>query len=137
MELHLRRDLPGDTFTLGQLHVDGEFECYTLEDQERPDGEKIHGRTAIPEGRYRVAITMSPRFRRRLPLLFDVNNFDGIRIHPGNTADDTEGCILPGRSRVADRGIVSESRLAFDALFAKIQAGLQDGGEVWIEITSS
>lgn len=137
MELHLRRDLPGDTFTLGQLHVDGEFECYTLEDQERPDGEKVHGRTAIPQGRYRVIVNASPRFGRPLPLLLNVPHFEGIRIHPGNTTDDTEGCILPGRSRVADRGIVSESRLAFDSLFAKIQAGLQDGGEVWIEITGT
>ena len=97
----------------------------------RSPGEKIPGDTAIPEGRYQIIINHSPRFKRDLPLLLKVPNFEGVRIHPGNYAKDTEGCILVGRKRIP--GMVQESRLAFDALFAKIQAALESE-EVWINI---
>lgn len=96
MELRLLRDVCGADCTLGQLYVDGKPACHTVEDVVRPAGEKVHGKTAIPEGRYQVIVTPSPRFRRDLPLLLKVPNFEGVRIHPGNTAEDTEGCILPG-----------------------------------------
>ena len=104
MELTLVRDVCGTDCTLGKLFVDGAFDCYTVEDVVRPDGTKIPGKTAIPEGRYRVVVTRSPRFGRDLPLLEKVPNFEGVRIHPGNTAADTEGCIIPGRVRTA-RGV--------------------------------
>ncbi|HJT63131.1 MAG TPA: DUF5675 family protein [Burkholderiales bacterium] len=136
MEAKLVRDVRTDRFTLGQLYLDGAYECYTCEDQVRPDGKKVYGATAIPEGRYRVVITHSPRFNRPLPLLLEVPGFEGIRIHPGNSTGDTEGCILPGRARDPDGGRVMESRFAFEPLFAKLQAALQDGGEVWLEILS-
>jgi hypothetical protein len=134
MDLHLVRDICGEACTLGQLSVDGVFECFTLEDVARPAGEKVYGRTAIPEGRYRIIVNRSPRFRRDLPLLLDVRNFEGVRIHPGNTADDTEGCILPGRKRT--QASVQESRMAFDALLAKIEGAIAAGEEVWITIES-
>lgn len=136
MELKLVRDVLAGQFTLGQLYVDGNFECFTVEDQVRPPGEKVYGRTAIPVGTYRVVVNHSLRFGRPLPLLVDVPGFEGVRIHPGNTADDTEGCILPGRARSTEQGMVYESRLAFDALFRKLQAALQEGGEVWLTIES-
>lgn len=136
MELKLVRDVLAGQYTLGQLYVDGHFECYTCEDQVRSAGEKVHGSTAIPEGTYRVIINRSPRFQRDLPRLLDVPGFEGVLIHPGNTAADTEGCILPGRRRAPEAGAVYESRLAFDALFAKMQAALQEGGEIALEITS-
>lgn len=105
--------------TIGTLYVDGKFECYTLEDAVR-DGPKVYGKTAIPVGTYEVRITYSNHFKRDLPLLMDVPGFEGVRIHPGNTADDTEGCILVGRTKAIDR--INNSRDAFDSLYAKILA---------------
>jgi hypothetical protein len=132
MKLKLVRDIAGADCTLGTLSVDGRFQCFTCEDVERLDGPKIHGKTAIPRGRYNVAITHSNRFKRSLPLLIDVPGFSGIRIHPGNTAADTEGCILPGTRRTL-AGVI-ESRVAFEALFAKIGDAISKGGSVTIEI---
>jgi len=134
MELKLVRDVRGADCTLGKLFVDEEFDCYTVEDAVRPDGEKVHGKTAIPQGRYRLIVTRSPRFGRDLPLLENVPNFEGVRIHPGNTAEDTEGCIIPGRVRTA-KG-VAQSRAAFDKLFAVLQAELAGGHEIWMSVTT-
>ena len=94
MKLQLMREQYRPDSTVGRLLVDGTFECFTLEDGIRTS--KVHGRTAIPPGTYRVTVTPSPRFRKALPRLHDVPNFQGVLIHPGNTAADTEGCILVG-----------------------------------------
>ena len=120
----------GAECTIGELMVDGEHECYTLEDVVRPDGQKIFGETAIPYGRYRVVVTFSNRFQRELPLLLSVPDFDGIRIHPGNTAANTAGCLLVGRHHTGSS--VTDSRLAFEPLFAKIRYAIEHGKEVWI-----
>lgn len=133
MELSLKRDVLTSEFTLGALSVDGSHECYTAEDAVR-DGPKVRGETAIPAGRYKVIVTHSPRFKRPLPLLLGVQGFEGIRIHPGNDAGDTEGCILPGRTRTPDG--VGESRAAFDGLFRQIEEAIHAGEEVWIDITN-
>ena len=93
------------------------------------------GRTAIPEGRYRVRTTYSPRFRRDLPLVENVPGFEGVRIHPGNTAADTEGCILPGSSR-DPQGRVLDSRSAFRKLGKLIRDAEQLGEEVFLTIVS-
>ena len=118
MQLTLIREQSTDYSTSGTLLVDGKFECFTLEDVVRD--KKVLGETAIPAGNYKVIIDMSNRFKRLLPLLINVPGFVGIRIHPGNTDKDTEGCILVGTSRRKD--FVGNSRLAFGALFAKLQA---------------
>lgn len=133
MEMKLTRDICGESCTEGILTIDGEFQAFTLEDVVRGAGEKIPGDTAIPDGRYKVIVTHSPRFNKELPLLLNVPNFEGIRIHSGNTAKDTEGCILVGRKRIP--GAVQDSRLAFDALMHQITAALRNGEEVWIDIT--
>lgn len=132
MKLTLSRRPSANGATIGNLTVNGKHECYTCEDVVRPDGEKVPGKTAIPAGTYRVVITQSPRFNRRLPILLDVPGFEGVRIHPGNTAEDTEGCILPGRGFLPDR--VTQSVLAFDALFAKLEQAEAAREDVWIEI---
>jgi hypothetical protein len=117
MELKvLRKELTARS-TIGELHVDGKFECFTLEDAVRPV--KIKGVTAIPAGVYEVVVNFSQRFQRLLPLLLNVPNFDGVRIHAGNTDADTEGCLLVGKTKAAD--FIGASRAAFDAVFAKIQ----------------
>jgi len=117
MELLLKRIHKTSTSTIGKLSVDGKFECYTLEDVER--AVKIKNETAIPKGKYKVVITPSNRFKRDLPLLQNVPNFEGIRIHSGNTNHDTEGCILVGQTRATD--FIGNSRKAFDKLFAKLK----------------
>jgi hypothetical protein len=125
-------------FTLGDLLIDGVHECWTCEDEVRElpgvpvETWKVPGSTAIPSGRYHVIVSQSTRFKRELPLLCDVPGFGGIRIHPGNTAADTEGCVLPGSIRTSTG--VAQSRGAFDALFTKIQSALQGGSEVWLTI---
>lgn len=118
MNLTLIREPSTAHSTPGTLLVDDKFECYTLEDVVR--AAKIAGETAIPAGTYKVIIDMSNRFKRLLPLVVDVPGFAGIRIHPGNTDKDTEGCILVGTSRSKD--FVGNSRVALDALFKKMQA---------------
>ena len=129
MELKLVRKIFTDKSTIGDLSVNGTFECFTLEDPPRPV--KIKGETAIPAGKYEIAVTFSNKFGKFLPLLLNVPGFDGIRIHPGNTAKDTLGCILVGQGKGVDS--ISSSRLAFLPLFEKIQAVLRSE-KVFIEI---
>lgn len=132
MELKLIRKTFTDKSTIGDLLVDGAFECYTLEDRYRGEAPKVMHETAIPMGRYQVIVNRSPRFQRDLPRLLNVPGFEGILIHTGNTAADTSGCILPGRKNAAD--VIQESRPAFDQLFAKIRAALAAGEQVWISV---
>ena len=98
MKLLLQRIAQTPEYTIGRLYIDDKFFCNTLEDAVRE--EKIAGKTAIPEGIYNVVVNRSPKFKRDLPLLLDVPNFEGIRIHRGNTAKDTSGCILVGLNKV-------------------------------------
>ena len=132
MELQLVRTERSGNSTIGELSVDGQFECYTLEDLERPV--KIKGETAIPVGRYEVIINLSQRFGRPLPLLLNVPEFEGVRIHPGNTAADTEGCILVGVTK--GEASIGQRRVAFEQLFDKLKTAL--GAEkVFIDIVSN
>lgn len=138
MNIALKRTEFGEEFTIGVLSIDGAFECYTLEDKVREvDGQpvgmwKVKGQTAIPRGRYQVIRDMSVRLKRILPLLVAVPGFAGIRIHPGNTAEDTEGCLLVGTQK--DDHSVLNSRTAFAALDQKIKAAIALGEQVWITI---
>jgi hypothetical protein len=118
MQITVKRLHKTDTSTIGELLIDGIFECYTLEDIERQV--KIKAETAIPKGTYKVIINQSNRFKRLMPLLLNVPNFEGVRIHAGNTNHDTEGCILVGRTRSKD--FIGQSRKAYDKLFKKMQA---------------
>ena len=133
MQLKLIRTEFNNACTIGELLVDGKHECWTLEDVVRPDGVKVYGETAIPFGTYSIDITPSPRFKRELPLLVGVDNFVGIRIHPGNTASDTEGCILVGQGK--GQNCILSSRAAFDALFAKLMAAKKARQAISITVT--
>jgi hypothetical protein len=125
MRLRLHRRWFTAFATVGELRDDAhELLAYTLEDRVRPRGVKVPGATAIPAGTYRLEVTMSPRFGERMPLLHDVPSFTGIRIHPGNGAEDTAGCILVGlRAELLLRSArLLESRLAYDALMQRLDA---------------
>ena len=109
--------------------------CDTLEPTWRDyahGGRKIKGHSAIPEGRYAVVISYSPKFKQWLPILLGVPNFSGIRIHAGNTAKDTEGCILVGENR--EVGKVLDSRKWLNGIKHKIVAAKERGEPVWITV---
>jgi len=117
MKIEIKRLHKTNNSTIGEMTIDGKFECYTLEDIERDI--KIKAETAIPKGTYKVIINQSNRFKKLMPLVLNVPNFEGIRIHSGNTNHDTEGCILVGQTRSKD--YISKSRKAFEILFAKMK----------------
>lgn len=112
MELTLIRDTYTNKSTTGRLFIDGVEFCYTLEDVVRAKGVKIYGETAIPSGVYSVTLSYSNRFKELMPLVYNKPDltvkdglgvsFSGIRIHSGNTAEHTHGCILLGSSKSVD-----------------------------------
>ena len=126
MKLKLERIAFKEDYTIGKLYIDGVYFCDTLEDAVRPV--KIKGRTAIPVGIYRVILNMSNRFKKILPLLLNVLNFAGVRIHSGNTHLDTEGCILVGENKAV--GKVLNSRKTMERLMDI----LWDSNDISIEI---
>jgi hypothetical protein len=140
MKIQVLRVMTNDNATIGTLMIDGIHQCHTLEDKVRevtgaPVSDwKVRGVTAIPKGCYEVRITFSNRFKRPLPLLLGVEGFEGIRIHPGNTSANTEGCILVGTWDGKAKDFIGNSRNAFDRLYQKIKDALEDGETVKLEI---
>lgn len=129
MELLLKRIFRGNKYTIGHLYINGDYYCDVLEDVDRGLSNdmseeeikkiKVYGKTAIPTGRYKVEVTYSPKFKRHLPILLNVKGFSGIRIHSGNTAEDTLGCLLVGYNKV--KGQVINSRVTSDKLTALLR----------------
>jgi len=142
MELKLYRDTYTRNSTIGKLFVNGTFFCFTLEDYCRDfnrDGDlkdagetKVFGKTCIPSGKYAVVLTVSNRFKKVLPLLLNVQGFEGIRIHNGNTADHTEGCILVGATAATDQ--VLNSIPTMDRLMVRLKAMVSAGDKIFITI---
>lgn len=138
MNITLTRRQSANDCTIGAITIDGRHICHTLEDVVREvpgqpvEAWKIKGHTAIPRGTYQVAVTISPRFGIELPLLQNVPGFSGIRIHTGNTAAHTEGCIIPGLTAASTS--VGQSKAAFDKLFSMIRAAIARGEKVLITI---
>ena len=120
MKILLKRLHKTVNSTIGELSINGKFECYTLEDVERES--KIYGKTAIAKGTYEIVMTMSNRFKIVLPLLLNVPNFEGVRIHAGNSAKDTEGCILLGQTRAID--FIGSSKKAMANFTPKLKKAL-------------
>ena len=143
MELRLERKYRSNNYCIDKLYINGKYFSDALEDPDRGLTDtmsleeikkiKIKGNTCIPYGTYNITITYSPRFKKNLPLLNNVKGFDGIRIHSGNTPQDTEGCLLPGFNKV--KGQVIDSRVTTDKLIAQIQQALNKGEKVTITIT--
>ena len=151
MELILERIAKRKTYTIGRLSIreqiadeystgyEDHYFCDTLEPTWRDyehGAHKIKGRSAIPEGRYAVVISWSPKFKQWLPILLGGPEFNkqwqGIRIHAGNTAKDTEGCILVGKNKLV--GQVVDSRIWLHRLKQKIVEAKDRGEAVWLTI---
>ena len=142
MEIRLHRKYRKKGYSIGILYVDGNRICETLEDTDRGlavwrtleenKARKIKGETAIPVGVYEVLWTYSPRFKKMLPLLKDVPAFEGIRIHSGNRAKDTEGCILCGRN--TEVGTVTNSRYWTNKVNGMIEKAIKNKEQVFIKI---
>lgn len=132
MNIIVKRICKGPDYTIGRLSIDGKYFCDTLEDTVRPAGVKIPGKTAIPAGKYKIKLTESLRFGKLMPRLENVPGFTGVLIHPGNTSEDTEGCILVGKNRV--KGKVLDSRETFQKLFTMLWVVSLGGETVEIEI---
>ena len=151
MELILERIAKRRTYTIGRLYIRrqvmdeylsgtaDDYFCDTLEPTWRDyknGAYKVKGRSAIPEGRYAVVISYSPKFKQWLPILLGGPEFNrkwqGIRIHAGNTAKDTEGCILVGKNKLV--GQVVDSRIWIHRLKQKIVEAKGRGEPVWITI---
>jgi hypothetical protein len=121
MRLDLTRLEIDHDATIGELRIDGDWFCWTLEDRVR--ARKIKHETAIPAGTYQVQITHSQRFNVEMPQVMNVPEFAGIRIHPGNTAADTSGCILVGGHRQGNK--ITDSRTAYQALMTRLEGAQQ------------
>ena len=122
--------------------MNGKYLCDTLEDMNRDTNKngkvdnnelgKIKNKTCIPFGTYNVIMAFSPHFKKILPKLLNVPNFEGILIHSGNTINDTSGCILVGKNLL--RGKVLNSRYYSRIINAKISKALENGEKVTITI---
>lgn len=151
MEMTLKRIAKRKDYTIGRLYIGpqpalsnpseglGEAFCDTLEPTWRDyknGAYKVQGRSAIPEGRYAVVITYSPRLKQWLPLLLGDHSFNrkwqGVRIHAGNTARDTQGCILVGKNKLV--GQLVDSRIWLHRLKQKIVEAKQRGEPVWLTV---
>lgn len=137
MELKLNRIFLGSSATIGELYVDGEHIADTLEDRVRPEGEKIYGKTAIPEGAYEMVLSYSPRFKKILPEILNVPNFTGIRIHCGNSSANSSGCILVGTWDGEKEDWVSDSKVAFNKLMSLLQKAADNKEKITITINNS
>lgn len=134
MRLTVYRKIYTSKSTIGELHLDGKFFCYTLEDHCRDknrDGDlldegetKVFGKTAIPAGTYPVILSFSNRFKKLMPEVLNVPGYAGIRIHNGNTPEHTEGCLLVGSS--IDTDFVGNSKITFAHLMAKLQVAAKN-----------
>lgn len=140
MKLTLKRIALRSTYTIGRLYVDGNYFCDTLEDTVRDlnkngkfdNGEKkVYGKTAIPYGTYEIKWTYSPRFKKYTPQLMNVPSFSGIRIHAGNSAQNTQGCLLLGQNKKV--GMVLNSRATINKFYPMIKEACSKG-KVTIEI---
>jgi hypothetical protein len=150
MEITVKRGPTVQGATIGELSVNGVFQCYTLEDEVREpskqDGHpypymseadwvkswKVQNKTAIPRGRYKIGLHNSPHFKCIVPILLDVPGYVDVLIHWGNSALDTDGCILVGQTK--EGNLIYKSKAAWQALYPKISAALAFGQPVDIDI---
>lgn len=153
MKLKLIRKWKKDAYTIGQLYVDDVFFSNTIEDKDRGLSQnmplekilflKKPSITAIPTGTYEIVLNVqSSKYKKSktmmqfnkayMPRLTNVPGYAGILIHPGNSAKDTEGCIIPGKNDKV--GWVSNSTTYFKNLYNKMNIANKKGEKITIEI---
>ena len=130
MEILVNRRTKTKLSTISDVTIDGVFFCFGLEDVDRGlnqsmplqeiRAKKVFAQTAIPAGRYELIINFSNRFQQYMPLLLNVPGFEGVRIHPGNKAANTEGCLLLGQTEGTD--FIGNSRAAYRSFLPKLRA---------------
>ena len=162
MLLRLQRQAPNGAALRGKLFIDGTYFCDTLEPHaiDWSKEKKVVGKTAIPCGRYKVTLRYSTTFKRKMPFLENVPHFTGIMLHPGNSPEDTRGCILVGMAarptnnemdnanpvdvsirELSDKatviGWLTDSRTTFKKLYELIEEAVGGGEEVWVKVHSA
>ena len=135
MNIQLKRIAKKETYTIGKLYLDGVYFCDTIEDKDRGLNQtmsindikkkKVYGETAIPTGTYKLVIAYSNRFKKNMAHILNVPGYEGIRIHTGNSAKDSLGCIIVGKNKVV--GKVVESRDTYNQLFPILQKAFKEG----------
>lgn len=117
LTLLLTRTWLTEESTIGTIYIDAIEKWFSLE---LPIADGRPG-SAIPRGTYKVIITYSPKFKRDMPLIDGIPGRSNIRLHWGNTAADTDGCILVGMTHPGP-DFIGDSRAAFDELYETISA---------------
>jgi len=131
MKIVLHRFEYGTNYTIGKLYIDDVYQCYTLEDKVRET--KIKDESAIWTGVYKLIVDFSTRFQKMMPHILNVPEFEGIRIHSGNTDKDTSGCILVGETW-AGTDFIANSRSAYNRIYAIILAAHIKGENITITV---
>lgn len=144
MTIKIVRDTFSQTSSIGKLYINDIYFCETLEDFDRALTNilsledikriKLFGKTAIPYGKYEMIVSYSSKFKKYLPLLLNVPGFSGIRVHAGNTAVDTDGCILLGETREADK-ILNSRKVMTKFINIILRAARKE--KIMFEITKS
>lgn len=129
IEIKVVRLYKKESYTIGKMYIDNVYFCDTIEDADRGltqemtlqqiKKQKVYGKTAIPSGKYKVTLTYSSKFKKTLPLINAVIGFSGVRIHSGNTAEDSLGCIIVGENK--KKGEVINSRVVMEKLLSKLR----------------
>ena len=153
MEIKVDRKWKKDTYTIGNLYINGKLFCNTLEDKDRGlkqtdspmsiQQRKVYGETAIPAGRYEIAMNIvSPKYSAvkwykdlcdgKVPRLLNVPGFEGVLMHTGNTALDSYGCVLIGKNTV--KGKITQSKDTFKELYKEMKSAYDKGERIYITI---
>ena len=142
MKILVDRKWKKENYTIGIIYVNGKQFCNTLEDKDRGltssmslaeiKSKKVYGQTAIPTGTYKVIMSYSQKFKKYLPEILDVKGYAGIRIHSGNVAADSLGCVLLGKN--TQKGMVTNSRAYCSTFNSMLNDAISHGEEVTIEI---
>ena len=134
MNVEVNRIFKASNYTIGELSVNNNYVCDTLEDKVRVDGEKVYAETAIPTGTYTLVLSYSNRFKKVMPEILNVPNFSGIRIHCGNSSKDTEGCLLVGKWDGKTENWISDSKNSYNKLYPLLEEAFNKKENITITI---
>jgi hypothetical protein len=145
MNILVQRYKHAKDFTISKVFIDGQFECFGLEDERREA--KVMHETRIPEGRYKIVLRTEgghhakyskkfPTFHKGMLHVTNVPGFQWILIHIGNTDEDTSGCLLVGLNVDEAKGMLYNSTAAYERFYSKVIKAIEQEEEVWIKYES-